>query len=57
MEHAVKQIVAECAERAMDVRLLAAAVAVAADQRGAAIEAGGLVRVAVGPRLAGRRLD
>ena len=46
MEHAVDQIVEERADGLVDVRGLAAGVAVAADQHGATIEAGAFVGVA-----------
>src|SRR5690606_3805278 len=56
MQRAVQQVVEESAERAVDVRLLPAGVAVRADQLGAAVEAGRLVGVPL-PRRAVSRLD
>ena len=51
MEHAVQQIVAEAAQRAVDMTLLPALAAIGAGQRRAAIEAGALAFVDALARL------
>ena len=59
VQHAVQQVMEERAERLVLVPALTAAVAVRADQRRAAIQAGALVRMAVADvgAFAGGRLD
>jgi HAMP domain-containing protein len=58
VEDAMSKVVEERVHRAVDVRCLAARVAVRADQRGAAVEAGALVRLSACPgyRAGVRRL-